>query len=333
MSNNGYYTFVDKVGDSIYHRYVDANGKRRNEVVKNFEYELFLPDPNGTEVSLYGDKLSRHTFNSIYEMREFVEGYKSYVKIFGNQSPVHQFIAKTYPDEIKMTNSNYVVLNFDIEVEHANGFPEPRYAQQEILSISCKVFGRDERITFGTKKSKRKPHKDSKYVECNNERSLMNYFLQYWQDTSPDIVTGWNIDGFDIPYIVNRIKNIMDDSEVRRLSPFGAYTKSCLRLKDDGLVYEYTILGITSFDYINLYKKYSPKKQESYKLDFVANYELDSRKVDYSIWGGSLMRLYDGEYDVSPETKPETLEESHRYARLRTIMKKRTGRETWKYTA
>lgn len=121
MSNNGYYTFVDKVGDSIYHRFVDANGKRRNEVVKNFEYELFLPDPNGSEVSLYGDKLSRHTFNSIYEMRDFVEGYKSYVKIFGNQSPVHQFIAKTYPDEIKMTNSNYVVLNFDIEVEHGEG--------------------------------------------------------------------------------------------------------------------------------------------------------------------------------------------------------------------
>lgn len=227
----------------------------------------------------------------------------------------------------------WVIFSSSSYAPKSIGFPDPKTASAEILSISCKVFGRDERITFGTKKSKRKPHKDSKYVECNNERSLMNYFLQYWQDTSPDIITGWNIDGFDIPYIVNRIKNIMDDSEVRRLSPFGAYTKSCLRLKDDGLVYEYTILGVTCFDYINLYKKYSPKKQESYKLDFVANYELDSRKVDYSIWGGSLMRLYDGEYDVSPETKPETLEESHRYARLRTIMKKRTGRETWKYTA
>lgn len=325
-----YYTYVNKLGNNIYHRYIE-DGIRKLEVVDSFDYEIYLPDPKGKDISLYGDKLTKMPFNSISDMNEFINKNKHYINIFGNTNPIYQFIAKTYPDEILMDNDNYVVLNFDIEVSHDDGFPNPKQAKDEIQSISCEVIGKPQKITFGTKESKRKV-KNSYYVECPSEKSLILKFLQYWNDVNPDFYTGWFCESFDIPYVINRTIKLFDKQTANRFSPFHNYTKHGITEKEVDDELRFDILGVTAFDYIALYKKYSRTKQENNKLDTVGDFEIQSKKVDYSKWGGSLMRLYNGDYDVDPATNKNTLEPEDRYARLRTILKKKLGKPVKNYT-
>lgn len=114
-----YYTFVGVMGDALYHRYVE-NGERHIDIVKNYPYELFLQSPNGEHVSLYGDKLRRIEFDTVIKLRDYVYNNKL-EKIYGNTSPVQQFIAKEY-HEVSVDEPLYVTINFDIEVNHGDGF-------------------------------------------------------------------------------------------------------------------------------------------------------------------------------------------------------------------
>lgn len=181
------------------------------------------------------------------------------------------------------------------------GFPKPEHAANEIQSITMKVFGQDKFITLGLKDYTPKRKQDV-YVKCNNEGHLLNAFIGFVKVIKPDILTGWNIVGFDIPYLVNRIARVLGKGEADRLSPFSQWTKRTIteaKIKnvkgDDAQTFR--ILGITALDYLDLYKKFSPDKLESYKLDFVGEHEEVGRKFDLSEWGGNLMRLYREDFE------------------------------------
>lgn len=283
------------MGNKIFHRYVE-NGKRYNEVVEEFPYELFIENPVGDSFSLFGKPLMRIPFKSINEMSEWIKQQGRHVAIHGNTSAIHQFIAKTYPGELRPDNS-YVVLNFDCEMEHADGFPEPAFANQEIISISAEILGENSiNYTFGTKSFKFEDHeKDVVYIQCDNEKDLLIRFLQYWKENYPDFVTGWNTESFDIVYLINRMKKIIGEKLTKQLSPFWKETGRVFqefKISDEETGYH--ILGITSLDYMLLYKKFNPTKQESYRLDHIGEVELGENKVDYSEYG-NLMDLYNGE--------------------------------------
>lgn len=297
-----FYTFVDKLGNRIFHRYVDDQGVRHEEVIDGYPIEMFTFGKTKDAKSLDGRSLSRVSFNDIKDAQEFIRNYKDTIKIFGQTSLAHQYISHTYPEDINVDISKLVVLNFDIEVRHDDGFPHAHTAKDEILSISMKVFGKDKFITLGTKDYTPKNPKNV-YVKCNNEKHLLNTFLGFWKTIRPDIITGWNIQGFDIPYLVNRIKRTLGDDAVLQLSPFQAYFKNSKyviadrEIKDGRGARTYSILGVTSFDYLELYKKFNPEKLESYKLDFVGEFEGVGKKVDYSEYGNNLMRLYNENYE------------------------------------
>lgn len=329
-----YYTNVGKVGNSIYHRYV-KDGKRYSEVVKEFAYELFFEGKQQDSWSIDGKPLTRISFNTINEMADWIKQNTGFIKIHGNQSPVHQFIAKTYPGEIHADDS-YVVLNFDIEVEHnvtkldetgtliEIGFPHADLAQGEVISVSAEVFGTGKNYTFGTKHfnpTEEDVANGIEYIHCQDEKDLLIRFLQYWKEVNADFLVGWNITGFDIPYIVNRMNKILGEKITRQLSPFHNNTSHIFREfnineKSKG----YKILGLTDLDYLELYKKYSTSKQESYRLDHIAEVELEQNKVEYSEYG-DLMDLFVGNV-TSPvfDIPREELSEVQRYERCRRIL-------------
>lgn len=115
-----FYTSVVKMGNNIIHRYV-KDGKRIRDVVPHFEYDLYVRSEYSKDaVDVHGNTLKKYEFSTIKEVNEFVND-NGIENVYGNTDPVSQFIAKTYPDEIKLTN-DYVVLNFDIETEHGSGF-------------------------------------------------------------------------------------------------------------------------------------------------------------------------------------------------------------------
>lgn len=296
-----FYTYADKVGNRIFHRYVDSFGKRHIEIIDEYPLEIYTPGIIKDSTSLDGLKLSKISFDSVKAFNEFVKSQKETMKLYGQTSAAHQFISSHYPGEIKFDISKCKILNFDIETEADQGFPEPKYASQKILSISLKVFGTNEFVTLGLKEIKNKKSKKSKFIQCNNEAHLLNTFLGLWMTIKPDFITGWNIEGFDIPYLVNRIKRVLGDEKANELSPFHKHSKYVLQpieIKNGRGDETYRIAGVTALDYMQLYMKFAPQKLESYKLDFVGEHEGVGNKIDYSDFGGSLTRLYNENYDL-----------------------------------
>jgi DNA polymerase elongation subunit (family B) len=181
------------------------------------------------------------------------------------------------------------VVNIDIEVAADQGFPDIQTADKEITAITMKkndmyvVLGCGEFTT---------DNPNVKYIKCNNEYALLLKFLDIWRSKtfSPDVVTGWNIDLFDIPYLVNRITKIHGVNFARKLSPWEILEERTITIS--GKDYQaYIPVGISALDYMQLYRKFSFTMQESYRLDHIANIELGERKMDYSEYD-SLFDLY-----------------------------------------
>ena len=316
-----YYTFVGEIDGNIYHRYIE-NGERHIDIVKMYPYEIFLKDGNGDYNSLYSEKLTRYEFDTIPALKKFI--YDSgRDNIYGNTSPVQQFIASEYPDEIKMSELLYVIFNFDLEVEHEHSFPEPKLANNEILSVSYEVRvgkGESKQFYMGTLPYTGKDKKTIIKI-FDNERDLIKGFIGAINEHQPDFMTNWYGDVFDIPYLVHRTIKVLGKEIANTISPFGKYSKKCITENKYSPFFSFNIFGITNLDYMELYKKYSPDKQESYRLDHIAEVEIGENKIKFPEYKNNLMNLYLGRYDIAPETKKETLNEKDRWCRLRTILK------------
>lgn len=301
-----FYTFVEKLGKNVYHKFVDDSGNRQKEVVSSVNLVLYIEGKQraGSSKGLYGEILNPVFFSGIQDFNEFINEYNDIQKIHGQRNPVSQFISQKYPEDIHFDMKNINVLFIDIEnAFDETGFPSPEKAEHPILCITIKMLGKGSFITFGTKESKKyKNRKDVIFIKCSSEYELLTKFQQHWRNEDPDIVSGWNIETYDIPYIINRMKQVVSPESVNKFSVFNTSTSLAVRERrinvanSSDKVQTYEILGITVMDFLFLYKKYSMKTLESYTLDFVANYELQEKKIDYSEYN-DLMDLYNKDYD------------------------------------
>ena len=171
------------------------------------------------------------------------------------------------------------------------GFPNIETADKEITAIT--ISRRGEKVVFGLKPYK--PKEDNiTYLLCKDEYELLEKFIHVWQSGRflPDVLTGWNIEFFDIPYIVNRIKNVLGNEQAKKLSPWGILEERKIEIHGRENT-TYTPAGINVLDYLQLYKKFSFSNEESYKLDNIAEVVLGEKKVDYKAQGyASLDDLY-----------------------------------------
>lgn len=160
----------------------------------------------------------------------------------------------------------------------SNGFP---HADQAANPITAVAFRKGKlKIVIGTVDFT--PENGEIYIRCRDEKELLFKLIDVWTKLNPDVVTGWNIEFFDIPYIINRITDIIGESFAKQLSPW-------LQIHDyttkDGYGNEkksYRIIGITCIDLMAAYIKFSFKNQEAYTLNHIAYVELGEEKIDYS---------------------------------------------------
>jgi DNA polymerase elongation subunit (family B) len=253
---------------------------------------LFLPTKKPTEFkTLFGESLEAMRFESIREARDFVKRYDGVenFKIFGNDRYEYAFIADEFKAQIEWDQNHLSVAIIDIEVGSENGFPDPYRASEPITAIAIRqlnggitVYGCGDYEVQG----------EETYIKCEDEIALCKRFLKDWQDNYPDIITGWNTEFFDIPYLVNRFKNLLGEDEMRKLSPWNNVWERRTTFNGRELI-AYNISGVAALDYIELYKWYAPggKSQESYRLDNIAHVELGEKKLDYSEFD-SLHQLY-----------------------------------------
>lgn len=182
------------------------------------------------------------------------------------------------------------------------GFPDPNLAKYEVLSVSLIDSRKDVIYVYGIKEYNGTKVLENEgftiqYIHCNDEKELLVRFIQKWRSIKPDIVTGWNVDGFDIPYIINRIVRVLGKKYANMLSPCSAFYNNCIREKQvEDRVY-YSIAGINIYDYLDIYKKFSRDKQESYKLDWIGKVEVGHQKISYDEFDNNLMKLWEYGYD------------------------------------
>jgi DNA polymerase elongation subunit (family B) len=294
-----YYTNVSKVGNNILYRgYKD--GQRVSEKIR-FKPTLYIDSANATGEykTLYGKSVAPMHFDDMNDAREFFERYKnvSNVEVHGMSNFVYQFLASSFPNEVKFQRENINVTTIDIEVASDQGFPEPEQAAHQVISITCKnnidnvyyvwgLYEYDETLN----------DKDIKYFHCETESFLLGSFLGWWSSPTncPDVVTGWNTKMFDIPYLVNRMNRVLSDNEYKKLSPWNLVRerKFHTRMGQEATTYE--IEGVSNLDYYDLFQKFGVLtygQQESFKLDHIAYVVLGEKKLSYEEYG-SLHSLY-----------------------------------------
>jgi DNA polymerase elongation subunit (family B) len=316
-----FYTNVEVWGGKILYRGVE-NGRRIQSKVDYFP-TLFVPSDKPTKYkTIHGDYVGSVKPGSIRETRDFVKQYDGVenFKIYGNQRYHYCFIADEHPGTIDWDVSLIKVANIDIEVGSENGFPEPETASEPLTAITVKMDGRF--VTFGLE-AYDNIRDDVTYFECYDEHDLINKFVGWWQSEYPDIITGWNVEQFDIPYLVNRITKLEGESVARRLSPWNVLQDKVLDLGMGRRGKGYNIFGIATLDMMAMYKKYAPdgKSQESYRLDNIANVELGERKLSYEEYG-SLHNLYKEDYqkfidyNIKDVDLVDRIDEKHKFIEL-----------------
>jgi DNA polymerase elongation subunit (family B) len=289
MSN--YYTNVTVFGNNILFRGV-KNG-RRTKLKIQYSPTLFLPTNKSTDWhGLHGESLEPKKFETIRDARDFVKKYAEVenFKVYGNSNFEYAFIADTQKEMIDWQMNDIDIAIVDIEVGSENGFPDPKDANEPITAIAVrrlnggtKVYGCGEYVNTIDNVT---------YVKCQDEYSLCKQFLNDWQENCPDIVSGWNVQLFDIPYLHNRFMKILGEDLTKKFSPWDyIHTKEKLIKGKTHTVF--SITGVAVLDYIDLFRWYAPngKSQESYKLDSIANIELGESKLSYDEYD-NLHQLY-----------------------------------------
>ena len=286
-----FYTSVFQRGDKIYSRGF-TNGKRDTEVEQYNPY-MFIQKPNGTYKTLDGKAVERIDFDSISEAKDFLQRYSdvSNMEIFGLDMYTYTYIFDNFRGEINYDPNIINVVTIDIECAADEGFPDIEAADKEITAITLRVRGKS--IVFGCGEFVN-TDPDVTYIRCSDEKRLLVKFIEAWGILDPDIITGWNIEFFDIPYLVNRIKNLLGFSEAKKLSPWGILIEKSVEFRNKQNQ-SYNPLGVSVLDYYQLYRKLTFGNQESYKLDYIAQIELGEKKIDYSEYG-NLLELYKNDY-------------------------------------
>lgn len=251
-------------------------------------------------------------FDSMYDAKQFIEQYETLrdsngkysFPIYGTKRWISQFLQDKFPDEINFDRDIINVATLDIEVMSNDGFPHPGEARHEVITITIKNNIDDTYYVWGMK-----PYNSDKklisarveYRQFVDEKSMLLDFVTWWATpkNNPDILTGWNSRFFDVPYLVNRIRQLLGDETVNLLSPWGFIESQEVKTKH-GVQIAYVIAGISQLDYMDLFRKFTTHtygNQESYKLGSIANVVLGDDKLSYEEYG-TLHALYENNFQL-----------------------------------
>ena len=273
-----FYTNVELIGDNVLYRGYE-NGQRVQSRT-HFSPTLFITSNKEEKYkTLTGKNVKPVKCESPREAREFIAKYEDVhgVEIHGYERFVYQFIADEFPGEIDYDMSKMNIITIDIEVGCENGFPDVHNASEEILLITIKNMMTKEMITWGT----REANIDTEYRVFWTEHELLNDFVGWWVNNTPDVITGWNCNLYDIPYICRRVNRVLGEKWMKSLSPWNKVNENEIVIQGRTNL-AYNLMGISILDYLDLYKKFTYTNQESYRLDHIANVELGQKKLDHS---------------------------------------------------
>ena len=271
------YSNVTLLGDSILCRgYENGDSVSFKEIIKP---TLFVPSPQGKWKSLTGESMTPVKQDGAKRAREFLEKYKDVdnFEVHGYERFVYQWISEKYPGQLRFNMSDMKIITIDIEVACENGFPDVEASQEEMLCITIKDLATGKFITWGTREAK----VDTEYRVFWTEQEMLADFHKWWCSNTPDIITGWNCNLYDIPYICRRLERVLGEKWQKSLSPWIKVNMREVYIQGRRNL-AYDILGVSILDYLDLYRKFTYTNQESYRLEHIATVELGEGKLDHS---------------------------------------------------
>lgn len=275
----------------------DENGERI-KIETSYEPSLYVESASHNDaLSIFNDSLKKISFKNNYYRNKFVNETPN-KRIFQNLSVEQDFLLNTYKNGIDndtLDNKPLKIFYWDIETYSPDSFPEPSEAKDTINLITIYDTLSEKYYSWGLKEYK-STNPDEIYIHCKNEYYLIEKFLDFWEKDPPDIMVGWNTESFDVPYLINRIKNLKGEEEYMRLSPIkNVYKREGVVInKYNKPIDKWYINGVSNLDYMIIYKAFSRGDSESYSLNFIAEKELKEGKIDFG--SGNLAELANSDW-------------------------------------
>ena len=277
---SSFYTNIQLAGDTILYRgYEDGQPVQFRA---HFSPTLYVLSKNTEEYkTLDGRNVSPIDFTNTRSAREFIKQYDGVegFEIHGYDRFVYQYIRREFPGEVDYDISKMKIYAMDIEVQCENGFPNVEEAAEEMLSITIKDMVTKQYYCWCTREFEAPKGVKAEFFWTEHE--MLSNFLKWWGENTPDILTGWNVNLYDVPYIARRVCRVLGEKWMKGLSPWNRANEREVYVKGRKNI-AYDISGVNILDYLDLYRKFTYSNQESYRLDHIAFVELGQRKVDHS---------------------------------------------------
>ena len=260
----------------------DENGKRVT-AKSTYEPYIYLETNNAPDaMSLFNTKLKKKRFKNQYDRSRYLKDNKV-VRVFENFGVYQQFLLDAYWQENEkpeFTKHQLKVHFIDIETYSPDAFPNPQDPCDTINIITIFDTLSKKFYSWGLKPYTAKTP-DVIYVACKSEEELLRKFVDFFSNDYPDILSGWNSEFFDVPYVINRVSKILGEDAMKRLSPASSLRSRTFMGKYGKEQTKWHIEGLSCVDYLDIYKRFCQTLRESYKLDAIGEIELQERKVDY----------------------------------------------------
>ena len=297
------YLNVQAIGSNILERYIGEDGTEHRRKV-TYEPTLFTHSnkPTGFK-DIYGKFCKPKKFDTMNQARQWKKETEGMMEVLGMDDFGIAYIADHYPERAPNL-SQIRIANIDIEVP-APEFPSPNEVKWEIKTIVHYDSILDEYHLFGIPKDFQNwSRKESviekdildkvKYHECSSERDLLQKWLAFWKEFCPNVVTGWNIEGFDLPYIGGRISDVLGETALKSMSPWNRCSMGTKRDTFGNETNSLKIVGVDVLDYLDLYKKFTFNPRANFRLDYIGLCEVKQQKLEFKQSG--YLEFYNEDY-------------------------------------
>ena len=297
--------------------YVDAWFDRENDVIKVVErnkkgerefrdipvkHTFYVKDPKGKHQSIYGDAVTRIVCKNTKELRK-EQAINSGKQLFESDiNPIFVTLSENYLNQ-DAPKLNVAFYDIEVDFDPERGYASPDDAFMPITAIAVYLQWMQTMVCLALPPKGLKMEEAKEMVKefpntylFDNEADMLDMFLDLIQDA--DVISGWNSEGFDVPYTVNRVTKVLSKDDTRRFCLFNQLPKKREYEKFGRLATTYDFVGRVHLDSLELYRKYTYEERHTYRLDAIAEYELGERKTQYE---GTLDQLYNNDFKTFVE--------------------------------
>ena len=262
------------------------------------DYSFYISSPNGEYRSIYGDAVTKVVPKSSTEFHKEVAMMRGKKIWESDINPIFKCLAEYYKGKAAPKLN---IAFFDIEVDFSNekGYAPIEDPFNKITSITIYLKWTNQLITLAIppdsvelQAAQDIAAKFDNTIIFTDESQMIDAFFQLIDDA--DVITGWNSEGFDIPYLINRVARIMSKDDTRRMCLWGEKPKIKTIEKYGKEFNSYELVGRTHLDLMDVYRKFTYEERHSYSLNAIAEHELGKSKTPYS---GSLDKLYNDDFE------------------------------------